>query len=358
MSVAACLGVDDSDGPLLTAARDAWPGWCEAEPDLRVVDDLLDLREWTKRVSRPEANAVLARLAVLAAGDAAAAGVLAWLLVPGAIRIARQLSGLTPDIDAVVAGQLWLQTRQHATQTTSTPAVAMTILRETKHAVMAEFGIGEAGRRADLMWTRTTTTDRVGEGLCSFTEEDYRPDGDTVLMRLLRRMLADGELTVTEARQVHTAARYAEWLGVPAREKSGMTADLSIEVLLKFESKSAQTVRRRLKTIISKMVDYAEQNVDTETVLWSAPSDDEAVDVGEFLMAASSPRMAATLENFHRVFKQVRLCPHLGLVDPEDTEQECGCAPANTGCLIYRQTPPPDHRTPQRPGSVEQADVA
>jgi hypothetical protein len=171
-------------------------------------------------------------------------------------------------------------------------------------------------------------------------------------------MLADGELTVKEARQVHSAATYAEWIGVPAREKSGMTADLSIEVLLKFESRSAQTVRRRLKTIIGKMVDYAEQNVDAETALWSAPSDGEAVDVGAFLMAASSPRMAAGLENFHRVFRQVHRCPHLGLVDPEATEQECGCAAVNAGCLIYGQTPVPDHRTPQRPGSVEQADVA
>ena len=55
MSVAMVLGVDDVDGPAMAEARQRWFGWVEEEPALPVVDDLLELRDWT-RTAEPAAS--------------------------------------------------------------------------------------------------------------------------------------------------------------------------------------------------------------------------------------------------------------------------------------------------------------
>src|SRR5689334_9459181 len=109
MDLAKCLGVGDLDSPLMLAARAAWRRWCAEDPALGVVVELEELRDWTRQASRAAKDAVLARLAALTATEAEAVTTLAWLLVPGAARIAIELRDLHPDIDAMVAGQLWIE---------------------------------------------------------------------------------------------------------------------------------------------------------------------------------------------------------------------------------------------------------
>ena len=93
----------------MEAACRAWPQWCDADPELAVVDELAELPEWMRHAARHERNDVLARLAALTASDTNAVAVLAWLLIPGATRIATDLSDLHPDIDGLVAGQFWIE---------------------------------------------------------------------------------------------------------------------------------------------------------------------------------------------------------------------------------------------------------
>ena len=63
MGVAALLGVEDLGTPLMEAACRAWPRWCDADPELAVVDELAELPEWMRHAARHEGNDVLARLA-------------------------------------------------------------------------------------------------------------------------------------------------------------------------------------------------------------------------------------------------------------------------------------------------------
>lgn len=54
---------------------------------------------------------MLARIHRLAVDEVDAAALLGWLLVPGASRLASFLADLSADMDALVAGQLWLRIR-------------------------------------------------------------------------------------------------------------------------------------------------------------------------------------------------------------------------------------------------------
>src|SRR5919198_6290779 len=103
MSVAKCLGLDEVDGPAMVAASVAWQRWCHQDPELAVVDDLLDLPGWTRRVTTATKDALLAGIHRLAMNDAEAATVLAWLLLPGVSKLASQLADLTREVDALVA---------------------------------------------------------------------------------------------------------------------------------------------------------------------------------------------------------------------------------------------------------------
>lgn len=126
MSVATCLGFDDPKGPPSAVAAAGWQRWCHQDPDLAVVDELVDLAKWTRESDAPIADRLLARLHAMAQLDAEAASVLAWLLLPGACSLANRLADLSTEIDALVAGALWVRVR---TQPTS-QYVAITILRD------------------------------------------------------------------------------------------------------------------------------------------------------------------------------------------------------------------------------------
>ena len=83
----------------------------------------------------------LARLASPSGGDdVAAAGALAWLLLPGACATAHRLRSLTPRIDEVVAAQLWLEVREFAWQRLG--KVAANIVMNVRRGVLRELGVG------------------------------------------------------------------------------------------------------------------------------------------------------------------------------------------------------------------------
>lgn len=81
--------------------------------------------------------------------DERAATFVASLLVPGGNRIICDLSSLGADVDAVVAGALWLQVRQYPWRRRPR-AVAKNTLMDTRRAVLAEYG-ATTGRRPALV---------------------------------------------------------------------------------------------------------------------------------------------------------------------------------------------------------------
>ncbi|QZN87063.1 hypothetical protein [Cellulomonas sp. C5510] len=156
MSVAAQLELDDPARGLLARARTCWPVWWGRDPRLAVVGDLLDLPRWIGSVDRDDADDVLHELARLGSptggDDVAAAGALAWLLLPGASQVARRLGDMTPRIDECVAAQLWIEVRTFDWQRRR--KVAGNIVRNLRRGVLRELGVGQHLRTTDCAWAR------------------------------------------------------------------------------------------------------------------------------------------------------------------------------------------------------------
>lgn len=148
--IAEILGIDAEDSPALQEACESWRSWLELKPELRVVDDLADLPAWTHQRD-PRTNDVLRALARLGSPTGhdikLATSVLCWLLLPGAITLAKQYANVgRSQTDLLVATELWSAARSVDWQRSS--AIASSVLRRTRRGVQAELGIGEGGRRA------------------------------------------------------------------------------------------------------------------------------------------------------------------------------------------------------------------
>jgi hypothetical protein len=113
MNVTEMLGLDDER--IEAVVEEHWSGWVALEPRLDAVDDPAHLDAWRRKAAPKVANDMMLGLARLAAfdggDDAYAALVLAWLLLPSALRVRRALGALSERIDEVVAAQLWVEVR-------------------------------------------------------------------------------------------------------------------------------------------------------------------------------------------------------------------------------------------------------
>jgi hypothetical protein len=143
MSVATQLGLDRPDNPVLTRAALDWDTRIVWDSRLAAVTGGVEgLRQWLRRADPAAADDVLHGLAGLGSPTGAdsllAARVLAWALLPGASALARRLASLTPDIDAIVAAQLWLEIRSFPWPRLR--KVAANILANTRVGVLRECG--------------------------------------------------------------------------------------------------------------------------------------------------------------------------------------------------------------------------
>lgn len=113
MNVTEMLGLDNERIEAVVEAN--WSAWVALEPRLDAVDDPAHLDAWRRKAAPQVANDMMLGLARLAAFDGGddpdAALVLAWLLLPSALRVRRALGALSDRIDEVVAAQLWVEVR-------------------------------------------------------------------------------------------------------------------------------------------------------------------------------------------------------------------------------------------------------
>lgn len=254
MSVAKCLGLDDVDAPVMVAAAVAWHRWCHQDPELAVVDDLLDVPGWTRGATTATKDALLARLHRLAQDDAEAATVLAWLLLPGATRPADSLRDLSPDIDALTAGELWLQIRSRPAER----CIAATILRAARRSLLAELGHADAGQRHDRTWANAT--------LCESPEDlDLLAgvpalDSDAVFESsfLMVSALLGGLLTLGDASLLQQLAEVAEERSAPARRgRAGLTSPSVVESVARYRPESVRSIRRHASMLMDRLGRYA-----------------------------------------------------------------------------------------------------
>lgn len=254
MSVAKCLGLDDVEGPAMVAAGAAWQRWCHQEPELAVVDDLLDLPDWTRRASTVAKDDLLARLHWLAQDDDEAAVVLAWLLLPGVTRLADSLRDLSPDIDALTAGEFWLQIRSAPSQR----CVAANILRAVRRSLLAELGHAEAAQRRDRTWASTTLCDNAEDLDLLAGLPELHADAVFELSHLVQHALLGGVLSLQDASLLQQLAVAAAENSAPARRgRAGLTSPAVVEFVSCYRPHSARSVRRRASMLMDRLGRYA-----------------------------------------------------------------------------------------------------
>lgn len=295
MSVAKCFGLDDVDGPAMRAAAVAWQRWCFKDPELAVVDDLLELADWT-RVAEPRAkDALLARLHEMAVHDPEAAVVVAWLLLPGACKLASKLTDVSAEIDALVAGALWIRVRTQ-------PAdryVAATILRDVRRVLLIDLGIGAAARRSDPVWSRTTTYDDI-QRLEQADQLDVCAESESGF--LIQAAVLNGAITSTEAGLLLALAQEATAFGTPARRgRAGLTAPSVINAATAPWSRSSRSVRRHVTDIATRLADFARvDDVDGDLHDFVETHDLPPVELAEFLELYLWDHIEEHVSDLHR----------------------------------------------------------
>ena len=263
MGVARTLGFDDPASPALVAVRIAWCRWCALDPDLAVVDALDDLPGWTARASRSDKNAVLAKLAALTEVDLEAATALTWLLLPGAVAMAAKLADLHPDIDEMVAGQLWLEASR-AYELVGCQGVARAILRRIRSAVMADLAVGDAAERRDRAWAHAVADE---DALALLTAPEPEPFADYTLLELLTEAWVDRAVVGFDLRLVWDLAQLADRLDAPAhRGRMGLTSPAVVEAFAAARHLNARTVRRRAGEVLDRLREYAAVREDDEAL--------------------------------------------------------------------------------------------
>lgn len=259
VSVADRCGLGDPRGFVLRPVRDAWPRWSEQHAELEAVEDPVALVAWTRSVSSAEANSVLAVLAALTSSEPSSVTALVWALLPGAERLARRLADLHPDIDGLVAGQLWIEAARAHLQ--SSGKVAAMILAETRREVLAELGVGERGRRRDPALAEAIYDD-AALGVIPDANGDpplgQAPDGEHELAGLMRAAWVEKVVNSYDLYLVEELARIAHELGAPAhRGRLGLTSPAVVAVAESQRGVSARTLRRRASDALDRLAEFA-----------------------------------------------------------------------------------------------------
>ena len=250
MSVADYLGLDDLESPLMIEARASWRRWCADDPDLAVVEDLADLPDWSRQAQREDKDQVLGRLAKMAATEQAARAALARQLIPGAIKLAGELRDLSPEIDGLVAGQLWIVV---ASGSQATRGVAKAILNTTRRAVLAELGVGCRGKT----WRQVLLLDRFEEHAM---QEDPAPvDSYNELVEVLDAALRDNAVETRDIWLLHELAVAATVEDAPMRRgRCGLTSPALIDAVARTRPEAARTLRRRVGGVVDQLAAYVD----------------------------------------------------------------------------------------------------
>lgn len=267
MGVAAMLGVDDVESPPMVAARAGWASWTLREPALSVVEDLLDLPDWTRTAGPGPKDAALRCLAKLGAADGvddrAAVTALTWALVPGAATIARRLADLAGNIDELVASHLWSSARTFAWQ--HRRATASSILRDTRRGVLAELGVGEWARRQDRTWAETVPVEPVSPAWLRAPAAPTTVDPCTELLVLLDDATCTGVITGADRQLLIDLAIAADRASAPGRRgRAGLMVPAASQQVADRWGMSSRSVRRRAARSIDLLAAFASHLGETD----------------------------------------------------------------------------------------------
>lgn len=257
MSVADCLGLAPNS-KLLAQADQAWPTWCEQHPRLRVATDTTTMRSWLKQHATEDGDELLLCLAQLAAtdggNDVAAAAALAWALMPGVCTLANRLHTLAPEIDHVVAGQLWLQVRTFPWRRLT--KVSANIVLNTRAGVLRECGAQSQVERSDPTWSRTSPVD-PSDGFWTEGQPDPSEAAAEELLQLLEWACEHDVITPADRSLLLCLVEAADGAAIrrTGRGSGGLMAnDLNEQVAGRLGI-SVCTLRRRTRRSIDALTD-------------------------------------------------------------------------------------------------------
>ncbi|MBN9103591.1 MAG: hypothetical protein J0I14_01185 [Propionibacteriaceae bacterium] len=252
MSVVKALGLVDEQVIALMMRR--WPSWSERVPAVGSLSDPAGVDAWRRAAGPAEVDAVLRGLAELAARDGGddtdAATVLAWLLLPTAIRLSAEFIDADPDIDEHIAACLWIEVRTFRWRTSS--RVAANIAWRVRNQVLVEVGdrrqLADRGKRtqAHTLVDEALVRERA-EQVASSDREDLLEVLDWAVEQALLSEADTGLLVdvVAAAARSTSGPPAGGWLlGDQASELVG--AELGV---------SGRTVRRRAKRSIEALAE-------------------------------------------------------------------------------------------------------
>lgn len=257
MSVAKCLGVEDLDAPNMRELRAGWPRWRQISNDLPDVDDLKDLPRWMQGAEPTQRDQVLTALRRIAEGDRRAYDALAWLLMPGAARVAGRITRLADEIDEVVAGRLWVQICEQ--DPADDRYVAKRILDRVYRESMAELGVGDVAKRRDEAWAMTVLVDAFDESIPAGPTDDGAARRE-VLADLLQRGIESGKLAESDRDLLLDLAHAAEQIDAPGRRgRGGLMTPSVTQLVEEAHGMSARSIRRNTAGAIKATREEAER---------------------------------------------------------------------------------------------------
>lgn len=270
MGVAEQLGLGDLGSPLIDAARVAWRQWCIADASLAVVAELDELPEWTRQAAADETDVVLGHLAALTAYESNAVTALSWLLIPGATKIANQLRDLHPDIDCLVASQLWVEVSDAHRLTTR--RVAGAILARTRREAAADLDVGDLAKRRDRVWAEAVRTKSTDDWTIAADGYESQDELFGQVSQLMMDAMDANAIHVFDAWLIGTLPRLAAHQDVAGhRGRMGLTAPAVIAEVADTVHLSTRAIRRRATTALDRLADYVEARKSPERfAVWRA----------------------------------------------------------------------------------------
>lgn len=260
MGVAEQLGIAHEDDGLLRLAAAHWRDWAQADPRLKAVDRLEDLRRWLTHARAENADEVLQALArrgsVHGDDDPVAAATLAWALLPGACTLAHRLRTLSPRIDEVVAAQLWLEIRGFPAGPRT--KIAANILMNTRAGVLRDCGAASQVQRADPTWHQSLPVDPhapLWGGLRTVGHAEREPTPAEELLDLLAWACDNDVITDRDRGLLLSLVAAADRQGttLAGRGRGGLMANDVTESVGRELGLSATTVKRRASACIDAL---------------------------------------------------------------------------------------------------------
>jgi hypothetical protein len=226
-----------------------WPWWVAAEPALASAGSFDEVAAIVSDRAHPQrADVLLAGLVRLGAVDGGndqdAAWAVALLLTNGSARLARQLKGLSPSMDQMVAGQVWLQIREFPWHKRRR-AIAANILLDARRAVLRDLGADTRSSCAQgvlvILMDTTSEGEAASGGWHALASHDRSVESgdDVTLVEIVQWAIGNGVVSPEDA---------ATLLELAALELQGTVRGLSsaaeIHAIATRRGVTEKTVRR------------------------------------------------------------------------------------------------------------------